>query len=215
LTDDALVAAIREGDDPAFEQLYRRYRGRIGSYVFGRVGDRGRAEDIAQEVFISALRRLRETSSPIAFKSWIYEIAKNACIDDYRRSRRAREISLDHEEGFGRDPGLLGTAPAPESEVENRQRLADLCGAFGGLSDSHHRIIVLRELEGLSYSQIGEQMGITLPLVESTLFRARWRLGEEYGELVSGRGCERVRAVADAAQARRRQNRRSASRSEG
>ncbi len=195
-----LVAAARSGDDQAFEQLYLRYRGRIRSYVFGMVGDHGRAEDIAQEVFISALGRLRHTERPIAFKPWIYEIAKNACIDEYRRMQRLQEVSLDLEGEPGVATRLQSTAPAPEAAVESKQRLADLCGAFGGLSESHHKIIVLRELEGLSYSQIGERMGMSRPVVESTLFRARRRLGEEYEELASGRRCEQVRAVADATQ---------------
>ncbi len=88
VADEALVAAVRHGDDRAFEQLYARYQRRIGAYVLGMVGDHGRAEDVTQEVFISALRRMRATERPIAFKPWIYEIAKNACIDAFRRSRR-------------------------------------------------------------------------------------------------------------------------------
>ena len=76
------------------------------------VKDHGRAEDITQEVFISALRRMRETERPIAFKPWIYEIAKNACIDQFRRSRRAEEVSFDAGEGLGGadhgPPGRLG-----------------------------------------------------------------------------------------------------------
>ncbi len=90
-----LISAVRYGDDRAFEELYARYRPRIGSYVFGMVGDHQRAEDIAQEVFIAALRRLRATERPIAFKPWIYEIAKNACIDEFRRARRTREVPLE------------------------------------------------------------------------------------------------------------------------
>ena len=64
------------------------------------VKDHGRAEDVTQEVFVSALRRMRETERPIAFKPWIYEIAKNACIDQFRRSRRAEEVSLDADDGL-------------------------------------------------------------------------------------------------------------------
>jgi RNA polymerase sigma factor (sigma-70 family) len=195
-----LVAAVRRGDDRAFEALYSRYRGRIGSYVLGMVGDHGRAEDIAQDVFISALRRLRNTERPIAFKPWIYEIAKNACIDEFRRTRRAQEVSLDGGGDLASNGGdLMSTAPTPDAAVESKQCLDDLCGAFGGLSESHHEIIVLRELEGLSYTQIGERMGMTRPVVESTLFRARRRLSEEYEELVSGRRCEQVMAVTSAA----------------
>jgi RNA polymerase sigma factor (sigma-70 family) len=63
------------------------------------VGDHGRAEDVTQEVFISALRRMRDTERPVAFKPWVYEIAKNACIDHFRRSRRAEEVPLETDEG--------------------------------------------------------------------------------------------------------------------
>ena len=88
-TDHRLVARVRRGDDRAFELLYQRYLRRINAYVLGMVKDHGRAEDVTQEVFVSALRRMRATERPIAFKPWIYEIAKNACIDQFRRSRRA------------------------------------------------------------------------------------------------------------------------------
>src|SRR5919112_6130820 len=89
ITDRRLVAALRRGDDRAFEQLYERYHRRIHAYVFGMVKDHQRAEDVTQEVFVSALRRMRATERPIAFKPWVYEIAKNACIDQFRRSKRA------------------------------------------------------------------------------------------------------------------------------
>src|SRR3954471_6679279 len=99
--DLALVAGVRAGDDRAFEALYVRYQARITAYVRGMVQDHGRAEDITQEVFMSALRRMRETDRPIIFKPWVYEIAKNACIDAFRRSRRAEEISYDADDGLG------------------------------------------------------------------------------------------------------------------
>src|ERR1041384_4568798 len=182
--DRKLVAAVRRGDDRAFETLYQRYQRRIQAYVFGMVKDHQRAEDVTQEVFVSALRRSRATERPIAFKPWIYEIAKNACIDQFRRSKRAEEISFDADEGLA--PGdygrLVSREPVPDAAVAAKQQLDPLCGAFGGLSDAHHEILVLRELEGLSYREIGERMGMSRPAVESTLFRARRRLTEERSE---------------------------------
>ena len=146
---------------------------------------------------MSALRRMRETDRPIAFKPWIYEIAKNACIDQFRRSRRAEEVSYDADEGLGSaDYGRLVTKdPAPEAAFETKQQLDQLRGAFGGLSETHHEILVMRELEGLSYREIGERLGMTRPAVESTLFRARRRLTEEYEQLVTGERCQRVQAI--------------------
>src|SRR6478752_5484899 len=150
-TDNHLVAAVRAGDDRAFECLYERYHRRIAAYIYGMVNDYARAEDITQDVFMSALRRMRETDRSIAFKPWIYEIAKNACIDQFRRSKRAEEISFDADEGlapsdYGR---LVSKEPAPEAAVAAKQQLGHMVGAFGGLSEAHHQILVLRELEGL------------------------------------------------------------------
>jgi RNA polymerase sigma factor (sigma-70 family) len=188
--DERLVAAVREGDDRAFEALYERYHARVGAYVLGMVKDHGRAEDVTQEVFVSALRRMRQTERPIAFRPWIYEIAKNACIDAYRRSSRAEEVSFDAEREL-----FAGSGPAPDAAVDAKQQLDHLCGAFGGLSDTHHEILLLRELEGMSYREIGERMGMSRAGVESTLFRARKRLTEEYDELTTGAGCRRVRGL--------------------
>jgi RNA polymerase sigma factor (sigma-70 family) len=179
-SDQRLVAAVRQGDDRAFELLYHRYQRRIHAYVFGMVKDHGRAEDVTQEIFVSALRRMRETEQPLAFKPWLYQIARNGCIDAFRRSKRAEELSYDADGGLSPadHSKLVGTGPTPDAAVASKQQLENLCGAFGGLSETHHEILVLRELEGLSYAEIGRRMGMTRPAVESTLFRARRRLGE-------------------------------------
>lgn len=197
-TEHELVAAVRRGDDRAFEVLFSRYERRITGYVAGMVGDHARAEDITQDVFISALRRMRATRRPIVFKPWIYEIAKNACIDEFRRTKRNQEVSFEDDDGSAfAARNVYVHAPPPQAAIESKQRLDDLCGAFGGLSETHHQVLVLRELEGLSYNEIAERLGMTRAMVESTLFRARRRLSEEYEELASGRRCARVQSLID------------------
>ena len=169
------------------------------------VKDHGRAEDVTQEVFVSALRRMRETEQPLAFKPWLYQIAKNSCIDAFRRSKRAEEVSYDADDALapGDHSKLIGSGPSPDAAVAAKQDLDNLCGAFGGLSETHHEILVLRELEGLSYQQIGQRMGMSRPAVESTLFRARRRLTEEYDDIVSGARCLRIQdIIVTAAQSR-------------
>src|SRR5262245_41017680 len=196
-TDHELVRRVRLGDERAFEARYARYQRRIAGYVQGMVKDHGRAEDITQEVFVSALRRMRQTERPIAFKPWLYEIAKNACIDAYRRGRRAEEVSFEADDRLSpADRGrLVAVDPGPDAAVAAKQDVDNLFGAFGGLSESHHQILVMRELEGLSYRDIGERMGMRRPAVESTLLRARKRLTEEYDELASGARCVRIQAL--------------------
>src|SRR5919112_5267203 len=118
-----LVAGVRAGNDRAFEALYMRYQARITAYVRGMVRDHGRAEDITQDVFISALRRMREdTEREILFKPWIYEIAKNRCIDAFRRSRNASEVSFDARDAIGaaEHRRLAEPGATPDSAVEGK-----------------------------------------------------------------------------------------------
>ena len=189
-SDDQLIAAVRRGNDHAFEQLYRRYNAQVGRFVGSRVRDRGRAEDLVQEVFLSALRRLRATDATITFRPWIFEIAKNAAIDHYRRMSRSEEVSIHAQEALrpSDQRRLVGGAHArPENALLHKERFDQLRHAFGELSTNHHKVLVMREFEGLSYREIAQRMDMTRPAVESALFRARRRLQQEY---------DRVEAVA-------------------
>jgi RNA polymerase sigma factor (sigma-70 family) len=191
LDDVALVDLVRDGDDSAFEELYRRYRPRIVAFVRGQLRDDARAEDVTQEAFFSALRRMRATDSAIAFKPWIYEIARNAAIDSYRRTSRAQEVSI-HGDDLLRpsDRSRLVGSRGPDSALLAKERWEHLRGAFDELPETHHRVLIMRELEGLSYREIGERLELSRPAVESVLFRARRRLEREYEDLDTGRRCD-------------------------
>ena len=196
-SDCALVDAVRDGDDPAFEELYRRYHSRIAAFVRSMLHDEARAEDVAQEAFLSALRRMRSTDAEINFKPWIYQIARNAAIDSYRRNGHAVEVSLDADSGLRASDRhrLVGIEAAPDSALVTKERLTHLQGAFDELSDIHTRVLIMREFEGMSYREIGQRLDLTRPAVESALFRARRRLESEYTELSEGRRCEAMRAT--------------------
>src|SRR4051812_48813460 len=134
ITDHKLVAAVRRGDDRAFETLYERYHRRIHSYVFGVVKDHQPAEDVTQGVFAPARRRTRPPERPLAFTPGMYELAQPACTAQFRRARRAEEVSYYAEDGlalgdYGR---LVSREPVPDVAVAAKQQLDHLCGAFGG-----------------------------------------------------------------------------------
>jgi RNA polymerase sigma factor (sigma-70 family) len=168
----------------------------VAAYVNGIVRDEGRAEDVTQEAFLSALRRLRETDREIVFKPWIFQIARNASIDLYRRGRRTEEVPIDADGSLpAADTERLAGPAGPDSSLIDKERFDHLAGALAELSESHHRIIVLRELEGLSYREIGERMELSPAGVESTLFRARRKLEHEYLQIDTGRRCESVGAL--------------------
>jgi RNA polymerase sigma factor (sigma-70 family) len=192
-----LVAAVRTGNDAAFEELYRRYQPRIAGFVRGMLHDDARAEDVAQEAFLSALRRMRACDAEINFKPWIYQIARNAAIDSYRRNNHAVEVSMDADDGLRASDRhrLVGLDGSPDAALVTKERLDHLQGAFDELSDVHTRVLVMRELEGMSYREIGQRLDLTRPAVESALFRARRRLESEYEELSEGRRCEAMRGT--------------------
>jgi RNA polymerase sigma factor (sigma-70 family) len=193
-SDTQLVRAARE-DDHAFEELYRRYHGPVAGYVRRYVRDSGRAEEVAQETFVAALSHIRQTDSEIQFKPWIYRIARNAAIDHHRRNGRAEELSFESGSALGLDPLVLAAPTTPEASVIDRERFEHFRGALEELSETQHRIIVLRELEGLSYREIGESMQLSSAAVESALFRARRKLQDEYEQLDSGRRCTVLRGA--------------------
>src|SRR5688500_9079935 len=135
-SDAQLIAAVRRGNDHAFEQLYRRYNASIARFVASRVRDRGRAEDLVQEIFLSALRRLRATDAKITFRPWIFEIAKNAAIDHYRRMSRAEEVSIHSDDALRpMDQLRLVGRPhmRPENAVLHKEQFDQLRGAFAEL----------------------------------------------------------------------------------
>jgi RNA polymerase sigma factor (sigma-70 family) len=188
-----LVERVRDGDDTAFEELYRRYQRRIRNFVASRVGDSARAEDVTQEAFMSALRGLRASDAEIAWRPWLYEIARNATIDFHRRHRRHEEVSVDRDLMRPLDRRRLVASRSPETELDVKEALDHLRGAFDEVPPNQHRVLVMRELEGLSYREMAEQLNVTHAAVESKLFRARRRLRHEYEELAAGRRCSAVR----------------------
>ena len=197
--DDQLVAAVREGSEEAFETLYRRYRPRIVAYVRRMCSDHARAEDVAQDAFMSALRGLRSSDKEILFRPWLYEIAKNACIDHMRRAGRSAEVSIDSDEFSPQEEGRISqSVSGTDAAVTRRKELESLQMAFGDLPKSQHEILVMREFEGLSYDRIGMRMGITRGAVESLLFRARRTLRDGFDEIDTGARCARMRVAMEA-----------------
>ena len=160
-TDDQLVAATRAGSDEAFEVLvpalpgpHRRVCPRH------RLRPRRAPRTSSQDVFVSALRSLRASDREVAFKPWVYEIAKNACIDHLRRARRASEVSIDSDDFSPVDEGRLSAASAStDAACSAREELDTLKMAFNDLPDAQREVLVSRELEGLSYDKISSRTG--------------------------------------------------------
>ncbi len=173
----ALVTRAREGDHRAFEALVRQYQRRVFRVAMGMLRNEDDALEIAQEAFVKAHRNLERFKGDSSFYTWMHRITSNLCIDFLRRRRGE---SVEYDDGILRDcpeGDVADVAPthpvAPVQAVLDRELGDKLGEALGALSDAHRQILVLREVEGLSYEEIAEVLGIKKGTVMSRLFHAR------------------------------------------
>jgi RNA polymerase sigma factor (sigma-70 family) len=167
--DDKLVALIREHHDRAFEVLFDRYQSRLIAFCRGMLNSSEDAEDVLQEVFVNAHAAMLADSRPINVRPWLYRIARNRCLNHLRKPVPDGQDSMDIHECNG--SGTL-------EKVERREELRAIFADVGELPETQRTALVLREIDDLSYDEIAEAMGTTLPAVKSLLVRARMSLAE-------------------------------------
>jgi RNA polymerase sigma factor (sigma-70 family) len=169
-TDDQLVALFRAGHDEAFGIIHDRYRQRLFAYARQMLsGSRSDAEDVLQDVFLRAYNALRADRRPVALRAWLYRVAHNRCIDQIRRPAPAPEDIYELNRGVPSDP---------MAEAERRDDLRRLIADVRALPDQQRSALLMREMEGLSYNDLAEALGVTVPAVKSLLVRARVGLVE-------------------------------------
>jgi RNA polymerase sigma-70 factor (ECF subfamily) len=204
--DGDLVAAARRGDRDAFRTLFERYHRRAYALALGVVRDADDALDVVQDAFIKAHKYLDKFEGNSTFYTWLYRIVMNLAIDHLRRHRRARPVELDEqhvEDGAGLLPRLLGGHPGRALlDKEIRARIDD---ALAELSDNHRAVLVMRELEGLSYEEMARAMGCSKGTIMSRLFHARRNMQKRLADLMDAApradGSDPVGAEADDAAA--------------
>ena len=175
--DDAeLVASARAGNSDAFATLVGRYEQRIARLVRGMVPESD-TEDVTQEAFLKAYSKLDNFDGRSSFYTWLFRIASNTAMDWRKKERHRRHAPLpEGPEGEDRVPS---SDAGPDTAAMRRELAARIDAAIEGLPDKYHEILVLREIEGLSYEEISERLGMSKGTVESRLFRARERLREK------------------------------------
>jgi RNA polymerase sigma-70 factor (ECF subfamily) len=176
LSDPLLVERVKQSDDlRAFDEIVRRHKLRIFSYVCRMTHDLPEAEDLTQEVFIRAYQSLHRFRAEAAVDTWLYRIATNLVIDRFRRNQRAPQawVPLDAEDD------ILGALPATErdSDPEATAQLGELQRevrkAVQTLPPKLRGAVVLHDIEGLSYEEVAEALGCPVGTVKSRLFNGR------------------------------------------
>lgn len=196
IREDALIRRAAAGDHLAFEALVARYEVQAYNAALRMMGNHADASDMAQEAIIQAFRKIGAFRGESGFGTWLYRIVINRCLDELRRRRRrgeqlvpvgswepsgedgARLPGIDERgASHGRENGLRdGYSPDPEEALERLEVQEAIRKALERLSDDHRAVIVLREIQGLSYEEIAQVMECSVGTVKSRLSRARLAL---------------------------------------
>lgn len=176
MDEQTLLARAKAGDQAAFGQLMERYEKQVYRQALGLLGHPEDAADVTQEVFFKAWRALPAFQGGSSLSTWLYRLTGNAAIDLMRREKKRRgELSLDDAARCW-DSRLTDPAPTPELALEREELRRAVLRGLGQLSEEHRQVLVLRELNGASYEEIGQALGLSAGTVKSRLARARLAL---------------------------------------
>ena len=177
LDDSAVVGAFLEGEERAFDELVDRYQARLLNFVYRTIGDREKAEDLIQEVFVRVYRHLHRFDRSKKFSTWIYTIASNLAKNELRnRSRNPLVLFQSIRKQWDEDdrPLQFEDATSRPDDLYRKRHLRELVErSVEQLPEHHRQVFVLRELEGKSYEEIAEITACNLGTVKSRLNRAR------------------------------------------
>lgn len=187
----AVVERVRGGDTDAFEALVTAYQKQIYNLTLRYASNPEDAADLTQEAFLRAYRSLGTFRGDSRFSVWLYRLATNVCIDHLRSRGRgsASSLTVENDEEEPEELDIPDASFEPQKELERRELQRAVHEGLKALSDYAREIVILRELEGLSYAEIGERLGLEAGTVKSRLFRARKALCDylrESGNLPDG-----------------------------
>lgn len=173
--DNLLIRRAAAGDIEAYGKLVERYQQRIFNLIGRLVGRREAVEDLAQEVFIKAFRKIGSFRFEASFYTWLYSIALNTCRNYYRR-RGPATVPLEGHEGKEEAGATADERDAPDEVVSRRQRAELVRKALEQLPEEQKEALILCDLEGSSYQEIADITGVPIGTVRSRIFRARANL---------------------------------------
>jgi RNA polymerase sigma-70 factor, ECF subfamily len=175
-TDLELIERCLNRDEGAWEQIISRYKRKVFGIAFKFTGRFEEAEDLTQEVFFKVYKALHSYKREQDFSWWLVSISRNACIDYYRSTKREKKVlssDLNELKNF-KFQGL-----SPQGNMEATERSKALRESLGELPDDLRRVLILRDLQGLSYKEIADQLNLAEGTVKSRIHRGRTELAEK------------------------------------
>ena len=177
MTDETrLIQQIKKGNTAAFEELAAGYQKQIFTLAYRMCGNQEDAADMAQEALIKVYRNIDKFKGDSKFSTWLYRVVTNTCLDEMKKMKRKQVYSLDDEletkdGSLKRD--IEDTAPTPEEKAEQTERSEAIQDALMQVSETHRKVLVLRDVQGFSYEEIAGMLECSEGTVKSRLSRAR------------------------------------------
>ena len=179
LTDAEILSDVAEGDIEAYGKIVNRYRVRLYNFVFRFVSDRETAEDIVQETFLRAFRKRKEYRAIANFSTWLFTIAGNLAKSELRRRKRWRLFSLHRDDESDTGLALPDETYRPDTITESSIADVHIQEAISSLPANYRQVILLRDVEGMSYQEISEIVSCPVGTVKSRVNRARLKLQQK------------------------------------
>jgi RNA polymerase sigma-70 factor, ECF subfamily len=179
--DIELIRAVQAGDMAAFDELVLKHKNRLFNLVYWFLGDYQDANDCAQETFIKVFKSIKNFRFESAFSTWLYRIAVNTCKNKLKSSAyrwKKKTVSLETSNSSKNGNPLseiVNGSPTPVMALEKKERMIRIQKAINSLPEEQNQVVVLRDIQGLSYQDISDITGLNLGTVKSRL--ARGRLG--------------------------------------
>lgn len=173
-----VIRRVQKGDGNAFEALVTAYEKNVYNLALRMTGNAQDAEDMAQEAFLKAYNSLDSFRGESKFSVWLYRIVSNLCLDFLRRQKRrpASSLSVEDDEGEETQLDIPDVSQSPEELLERRLTREAVRQGLAQLPAEQRQILLLREIQGLSYEEIGQALSLEPGTVKSRIFRARKRL---------------------------------------
>ena len=176
-TEAEIIEACKQGDREAFRDLFEAHKDRVYTIAFHYSGDEAMAHDVTQQVFLKLFTSINQFHENSQFTTWLYRIVANACTDEHRRRRRFVPFSPEIEVRT-----MVGKS-VQEETYHRRQVAESVRGAIGELTPKLRLPILLKYVEGLSYDEIAEALGVSIGTVSSRLNRGHKMLARKLGHL--------------------------------
>jgi RNA polymerase sigma-70 factor (ECF subfamily) len=181
-----LMARIADGDEYAFEALVHRHQTSVLNLIYRFIGDRTRAQDLAQEVFIRVWQAAKTYRPEAKFTTWLYRITANLCLNELKSARRRRWLRFFQSDGENRETieeNLADDSPSPEDLLLAKERSRQITDALQSLPDNQRMALVLKRYDDLSYAEMAQIIGCSVSAVESLLVRAKKNPSRKIEEL--------------------------------